>query len=280
MITRREINRDITNEIEKEHLISFSKKITKIFLIIILIIVLLFLYMYFIGTGFIQTRENYLYDNIPSTFHGLKILQLSDLLYGSTIKDSDLNKIEKEIKKINPDIIVFTGDLVSRKYNLIDNNNLINFFKSLSAPYGKYAIYGELDNKDFDKVMKESNVTILNNETKDLFNKTNDGITIKGLNINEIKDMDDSSNYTICLIHNYDYFKDFKTNCDVTFAGHTLNGEIRLPYTNGLFNNNKYKKTYYKEGNNEIYISNGLGTNHRLRLFNHPSINVYRIYKK
>ena len=280
MITRREINRDITNEIEKEHLISFSKKITKVLLIIIIIIVLIFLYMRFIGTSFIQTRENYLYDNIPSTFHGLKVLQLSDLLYGSTIKDKDLNKIKKEIARINPDIIVFTGDLVSRKYNLIDNKNLVKFFKELETPYGKYAVYGDLDNKDFEIVMKESNVTILNNETKDLFNKTNDGITIKGLNINEIKTVDNSTNYTICLIHNYDYFEKFNTNCDITLAGHTLNVEIRVPYTNGLFNDNKYKKSYYKEGNNEIYISNGLGTNHRLRLFNHPSINVYRIYKK
>jgi predicted MPP superfamily phosphohydrolase len=280
MTTRPEKNRKIVKEIEKEHLVSFYKKITKIFLIIVFIIVLIYLYMRFIGTAFITTKEKYLSDNIPESFHGLKIVQLSDLLYGSTIKDKDLNTIKKEINKIKPDLIVFTGDLVANSYNLIDNKGLVSFFKDLSAPYGVYAIYGDLDKKEFETVMKESNVTVLNNETKDLFNKTTEGITIKGLNINETKDVANTDNYTICLIHNYDYFSDFNTNCDVTFAGHTLNGEIRIPYTNGLFNNNDYKKEYYKEGNNEVYISNGLGAHHKLRLFNHPSINVYRIYKK
>ena len=96
--------------------------------------------MRFLGTSFIKTEEKYLYDNIPHSFNGLKVLQISDLMYGSTINDSDLEKISNEVKMINPDIIFFTGDLVGNNYNLIKKDNIESFLTNLSAPYGKYAI--------------------------------------------------------------------------------------------------------------------------------------------
>ncbi len=280
MISRHEINKKITNEIEREKTIKFSKKLTVIFIIIVIIIILIFLYMRFIGTSFIKTKEKYLYDNIPDTFNGLKVVQISDLLYGSTINDNDLEYINKEVKKINPDIIFFTGDLISNSYNLIKDDNIKKFLTNLSAPYGKYAIKGELDNDEFDILMDKCGFEILNNSTKEIFNKTVDKITIKGLNINNTTSVNNTDGYTICLIHNFDYFDKFNTNCDVTFAGHNLGGEIKIPFTNGILGNNKYKGSYYVFGNNEIFISSGLGSKHRLRLFNHPEINVYRIYKK
>ena len=280
MISRSEKNRKITGEIEREKVFRLSKKITIIVIIIAILIVLLFLYMRFLGTSFIKTNEKYVYDNIPSSFNGLKVVQISDLLYGSTINDKDLETIKKEIEKLNPDIIFFTGDLVDNSYNLIKKDNIESFLTSLSAPYGKYAVKGELDNNDFDILMDKCGFELLNNSTKEIFNKTIDKIVIKGLNSNDQKSVDNTSDYTICLIHNYDYLSKFNTNCDITFAGHNLGGEIKIPFINGILGKNKYKGSYYEVGSNQIYISSGLGSKHRLRLFNHPEINVYRIYTK
>ena len=280
MITRREKNKKIASEIEREHAIRLSKKITVILLIIAFIVILFFLYMRFIGTAFIKTNEQYLYDNIPSSFDGLKIVQISDLLYGSTIGDKDLDNIEIEIKKLNPDIIIFTGDLIDNSYNLIKKDNIEKFLTNLSAPDGKYAIKGELDINDYEMLMDKCGFELLNNSTKEIFNKTVDKIIIKGLNIQNIQSVDNTSDYTICLIHNYDNLNSFNTNCDITFAGHNLGGEIKIPFGNGILGNNKYKGDYYEVGNNQIYISSGLGSKHRLRLFNHPELNVYRIYTK
>ncbi len=280
MISRREKNKKIINEIEREKTIKLSKKITIIFIIIVILIVLLFLYMRFVGTSFIKTNEKTIYDNISTSFNGFKIVQISDLLYGSTINDNDLENISKEIDKINPDIIFFTGDLVDSKYNLIKKDNIESFLSNLSAPYGKYAVKGELDNDDFDNLMDKCGFELLNNKTKELFNKAIDKIIIKGLNSNNVDRVDDTDGYTICLIHNYDYLSKFNTNCDVTFAGHNLGGEIKIPFGNGIIGNSKYKGSYYEVGNNQIYISSGLGSKHKLRLFNHPEINVYRIYAK
>ena len=280
MISRREKNKKIISEIEREKTIKFSKKLTLIFIIIVIIIILIFLYMRFLGTSFIRTKEKYLYDNIPSSFNGLKVVQISDLLYGSTIKDNDLIKISNEIKMINPDIIFFTGDLIDTRYNLIKKDNIEKFLTNLSAPYGKYAIKGELDNEDYEILLDKCGFEVLVNSSKELFNKTTDKIIIKGLDINNIETVDNTDSYTICLIHNFDYFNNFNTNCDVTFAGHNLGGEIKIPFTKGILGNNKYKGSYYEFGNNQVFISSGLGSKHRLRLFNHPEINVYRIYEK
>ena len=280
MISRRELNKKITNEIEREKTIKFSKKLSLILLIIVVIIILIFLYMRFLGTSFIKTKEKYLYDNIPHSFNGLKVLQISDLMYGSTINDSDLEKISNEVKMINPDIIFFTGDLIGNNYNLIKKDNIESFLTNLSAPYGKYAIKGELDNEDYEILLDKCGFEVLINNTKEIFNKTVDKVIIKGLDSNNIETIDNTNSYTICLIHNFDYFDKFNTNCDVTFAGHNLGGEIRLPFTKGILGNNKYKDNYYVFGNNEVFISSGLGSKHKLRLFNHPEINVYRIYEK
>ena len=280
MISRRELNKKITNEIEREKTIKLSKKLSLILLIIVVIIILIFLYMRFLGTSFIKTKEKYLYDNIPHSFNGLKVLQISDLMYGSTINDSDLEKISNEVKMINPDIIFFTGDLIGNNYNLIKKDNIESFLTNLSAPYGKYAIKGELDNEDYEILLDKCGFEVLINNTKEIFNKTVDKVIIKGLDSNNIETIDNTNSYTICLIHNFDYFDKFNTNCDVTFAGHNLGGEIRLPFTKGILGNNKYKDNYYVFGNNEVFISSGLGSKHKLRLFNHPEINVYRIYEK
>ena len=44
---------------------------------------------------------------------------------------------------------------------------------------------------------------------------------------------------------------------------------------------NKYKKLKETIGNSTLFISGGLGTNKsEFRLFNHPSINFYRLVKE
>lgn len=66
------------------------------------------------------------------------------------------------------------------------------------------------------------------------------------------------------------------TNCNLILAGDNLGGEIKL-FNKTLLDDHKYNNSYYKIDNTEIYISNGLGNNHKIRLFNHPSINLYRL---
>ena len=67
-------------------------------------------------------------------------------------------------------------------------------------------------------------------------------------------------------------------------AGHSLGGQIRIPFWGALIKLNgakKYSDNYYKINDSQMYISYGIGNgNINIRLFNEPSINVYRLIAK
>ena len=94
MISRSEKNKKVIQEINREKTIKLSKKLLTITFIIAFIVVILYLYTRFIGTSFLKTNEYIIKNsNIPASFHGVKIVHISDILYGSTINKKDLNKM-------------------------------------------------------------------------------------------------------------------------------------------------------------------------------------------
>ncbi len=281
MISREEKNKVVIDEINREKSIRISKIIIKTLFIIIAIFSLLFLYMYYIGPKGLKTNEIILNDNYPNSFNGIKILHFSDILYGKTIYQNEIKKIQTEINLINPDIVFFTGNIISNDYQINEEEikELNSFFKNIPYSIGKYAIRGDIDSISFDLILENTGFIILDNESIDIFNNTNDKIHIIGINTNEIKELNNNDDYTITLINNYDYYEKYHLNSNLIFAGNNLGGEIR-PFNIPLLGSNKYMNNFYQEGNTKVYISSGLGTIHHMRLFNKPSLNVYRLYKK
>ena len=281
MISREEKNKVYVNEINHEKTIAISKKILKDFLIIIILFIIIFLYIYYLGPKGLTVKERVLKDNnIPSSFHGIKIMHFTDVLYGKTINQKEINKLAEQIKLVNPDVVFFTGNIISKDYQTKENEikELNSFFKNIPYSIGKYAIKGDSDNHTFDLIMEDTNFIILNNESYDIFNNTNEKIKLIGINTNEIKELtNDNSDYTITLINNYDDYAKYNITSNLVFAGHNLGGEIRF-FNLPLLGNDKYQEEYYQNGNTNIYISSGLGTIHHMRLMNKPSINVYRLY--
>lgn len=278
MLSREEKNKELEKEIDHEKKINISKKIIKIFFIVIISFTMIFSYMYFIGTKFIKTNDYIIKDNIPSSFVGVKILHFSDLLYDS-ISEKEISNLKEEFQNINPDIVVFTGNLFNSDHITTNNDiKLLNdFFKNIPYKLGKYAIRGNLDTQNFDLIMDNTNFTILDNELDTIYNGSNEGIDIVGLN-GQSDTITTTDNYTITLINNYDLFSDYHINSNIVLSGNNLGGEIKL-FTIPLISNNKYMNNYYRENNRKIYISNGIGSIHHLRFMNHPSINVYRLYQ-
>ena len=73
------------------------------------------MYARFIGTMSLTTKEYTITDELlPSGFDGLKIVHFSDLHYNRAITLDKVKSIVKEINEINPDIVVFTGDLIDK----------------------------------------------------------------------------------------------------------------------------------------------------------------------
>lgn len=280
------------------------KKIIKWILLIFVILVLTIIYARYVGTMGFKTKEYTINDqNIPDSFDGLKIVHFSDLHYNRAITLSKINDVVKEINLINPDIVVMTGDLIDKDVELTnkDFTNLTNLLRRINAKYGKYAIMGNHDYyKNGEKVINvytDSNFKYLDNDYDIIYNNKNESIFLGGVNTSSydkddiVKTMSyfdnhDDNIYKIILIHEPDItskiVKDYTVN--LILAGHSHNGQVRLPFIGAIYTppgSKKYYDNYYNVNGTNLYISSGLGVSTaNYRLWNRPSINFYRINKE
>ncbi len=306
MATREELNKekqraliDEENREKRKKIVIFCLKLT---FIIIISMTLIFLYTTYIANKkIIVKEERIISQNLPENFNGLKIIQFSDLHYGTTIFKEELNNLVSIINQRNPDILVFTGDLIDINYKLEskEQEQIIKTLKKLNTSIGKYAIMGDEDNEEFSTIFNQSEFTVLNNDYDLIYKNDNNPILLIGLSSSSNKENDITNAYsyfkeenhnanifTITLLHEPDIVDDinneFKT--DIFLAGHSHNGQVRIPYLGTLIRKKgakNYYNPFYQLENSKLYISSGIGTNENgFRIFCHPSINFFRLSSK
>lgn len=279
------------------------KKFIRLFLIIILLFSIIVIYSRYVGTTGLITKEETIWTkDIDDSFDGIKIVHFSDLHYLRVNHKDELKNIVSEINLINPDIVVFTGDLIDKDFDISDEDKeeLINLLKEIKCKYGKYAIIGNhdyfKDEEEFINIYKESEFNLLINSYDIIYGENNDKLFIGGTDtysydeadIDKIMDYfndNEDISYKIILIHEPDYADNIinKYNINLILSGHSHNGQVNIPIIKNLFlpyGAQKYYENYYKLGNTDLYISSGIGESRvNFRLFNGPSINFYRINK-
>ena len=279
------------------------KKIMISFFILILILILILFYSRYVGTTGLNIKEYKVnYSELKEDFYGLKIAHISDIHYKSTISKEELNKLVKKINLTKPDIVVLTGDLFTDK-DITDNDekDIIDALSKINVNIEKYAIKGDNDSDKWDNIINSSGFKNLNNTYDLIYTETTDYILIAGMSSNItdktsieeklkttnefIANSEIKPNYNILLMHEPDFVNNFDySKFNLILAGHSLNGQVRIPYVGGLFKqvySKKYYEEYYKLKNTDLYISSGLGTyKYSFRLFNHPSFNLYRLTNK
>ncbi|ASW74121.1 phosphoesterase [Chryseobacterium piperi] len=86
-------------------------------------------------------------NNLPNSFKGYKIVQISDVHSGSFSDPSKLEHAIKLINEQNPDLVLFTGDMVN---NVSDEfKPFIPLFSKIKAKDGKFAVLGNHDYGDY-----------------------------------------------------------------------------------------------------------------------------------
>lgn len=84
-----------------------------------------------------------LFPDLPAAFEGFKIVQISDIHAGSF---DDAEEVAKGVELINeqqPDLLLFTGDLVNADKDEV--NDYIPIFAKIRAKHGKFAVLGNHD---------------------------------------------------------------------------------------------------------------------------------------
>jgi uncharacterized protein len=87
------------------------------------------------------------YPNLPASFKGLRVVQVSDIHSGSFTDKAAVEKGVDKILKLKPDIILFTGDLVNNTSDEMDS--YMDVFSRLKAPMGVYSTLGNHDYGDY-----------------------------------------------------------------------------------------------------------------------------------
>lgn len=297
---------------EQEVLVAATKKNFKIkFLILVImgiaiIIIGILLYCRYIATSGIKVMEYKITNaNIPSNMHGLKIVHISDIHYGRITFEKSLKKLVDKINQTKPDIVILSGDLIDKDTKLTGEmaDTISNTLKEIQVTIGKYAIKVNHDYKftQWEFILKNSGFMDLNDNYDTIYQKSNDYILLTGISTNlhgnqkieeklssthqfldSLTEESKKPNYNILVLHEPDYIDQIDINeFDLILAGHSHNGQVRLPIIGPLFlpiGAKKYYKPYYRINNTDLYISNGIGVSKfNFRLFNRPSFNLYRL---
>lgn len=85
--------------------------------------------------------------NLPSEFHGMTLVQISDVHAGSLYDEEAVRKGVQLVLDQKPDMVFFTGDLVNNEAS--EFNPLFSIFREIQAPLGVFSVLGNHDYGDY-----------------------------------------------------------------------------------------------------------------------------------
>lgn len=234
-------------------------------------------------------------NHIPPSFHNFKIVQFSDTHIGFHYSINQLSDLIAKINDQNPDMIVFTGDLVDEPNNFAHLRLLEDKLKLLKAPFGKFWIYGNHDHGGYGteiikQVMERSNFTLLLNNHS-VIEKDLERIILVGIddlmlgkpNLEKALYQVNPDLFTILLVHEPDYAEVAANySVDVQLSGHSHGGQVRLPFLGHLYTPvyaEKYVQGRYDINESfSLFVNSGIGTT-RLpyRFFCKPELHVFTL---
>lgn len=248
--------------------------------------------------------------NLPKAFHGFKVAQISDIHSGTF---DSVRQVEKGIDLINaqnPDLFLFTGDLVN--FNKDEIDPYIETFSKISAPFGRFSILGNHDYYGmanvpeaeranywpaFDRKHKQIGFDLLRNESR-IIEKDGDSINLIGVenwgtggfpktgDLPQAMRGIDESKPSILMSHDPSHWDHvvLKTKhlIDLTLSGHTHAMQFGLNTKWIKWSPVKYRYKrwmgLYEEAGRKLYVNRGFGfLGYPGRVFMWPEITILEL---
>lgn len=251
----------------------------------------------------VTTNYTYRSKNIPKSFEGYKIVQVSD--FHNAYLGRRSKHLLKAVEKAEPDAIVITGDIVDRRTpNLKRAAVLIEKITEIQETFyitGNHEAHYKHFNKLYDVIGRSD----VRNITKHSAVLERNGEKINLTGINDVWFFGDEENprtyrnfqnelrnkvsalphdFTVLLAHRPELLSIYsKNDVDLVFCGHAHGGQIRLPVVKGLYAphqgvNPKYTEGMHEQKGTTMVVSRGLGNSRfPFRVFNHPEVVVVEL---
>ncbi len=216
----------------------------------------------------------------------LNIVMASDIHLGTVIHNSRLLKIVDKINALDPDIVLFPGDVVDEDVAPLKNQNMEKSFRKIKSRYGVYAITGNHEYiggvKQAVEYIQTGDITVLQDSVvkvadafyligrKDLMSERMDGGRKKLADIMEGVD----HSYPLILMDHQPFHLEVaqRNGIDLQLSGHTHDGQL-FPFN--LITDLVYELSwgYKQKGSTHYYVSCGVGTwGPPVRVGNRPEI--------
>ncbi|MGG5253125.1 metallophosphoesterase [Neobacillus sp. SM06] len=235
---------------------------------------------------------------IPKSFDGVTIIQFSDTHLGFQYTLSQLKKLITKMNSLKPDLVFFTGDLMDAPNQYKNRKHIAPVLAQLSAPLGKYCIYGNHDHGGYGSdlyknIMQDAEFTLLKNEARRIQQMDGSSIYIIGIDDAMLGRPDLASAYkqvpmnmfTLLLSHAPDLADTAATYpIHWQLSGHSHGGQVKIPFFGALVippYARKYPEGLYSIGKSsplKLYVNRGLGTTRLpFRFMAKPELTVFTL---
>lgn len=239
-------------------------------------------------------RVKLTFSDLPAAFSGMKVVQISDIHAGSLDSPADVLRGVELINAEQPDLILFTGDLVNSDKDEVDD--FMDIFGRLKAKYGKFSVLGNHDYygdpnyqeepeahraywTDFEQKFTQMGFQLLRNANATV-EKDGESIRIcgvenwgKGPYFPKLADLEKTfagmSNDEFCIMLSHDpshwdeKLLGYQRHIPLTLSGHTHGFQfgIKMPGFKWSPAQYRYPRWYglYEEAKQYLYVNRGFG---------------------
>lgn len=244
------------------------------------------------------SRINISLKNLPTSFNGFRIAQISDIHIGGWMNRDRLSRVVEILDSLEPDLIVITGDHVfglgwSTELDAVS----LDYIEAMTELARNYTILAVLGNHDhwtdalkISKMLNDSGIVELKN---DIFSIKRDGQEFYIAGVDDVWEKKDrldvvleklpKESASILLAHEPDYADEVaKTGrFGLQFSGHSHGGQVVIPFygaPNLPYLGQKYYSGLYQVGDMWLYTNRGVGMIEPAVRFNcRPEITVFTL---
>ncbi len=245
------------------------------------------------GAGTLETDAYALTSQkLPAAFHGLRIVQLTDL-HGRSFGEKQKTLLDY-VSHLHPDIVVLTGDLIAEKYDGQERKAVQDLLQGLAQRYPVYAILGNHESRSRKKNAviadcEKAGIVLLRNKGAYLWRRgvciglagmetvnPSPADTALSTKIEEHAALQETLSryqhekkpaFQILLAHKPELLQTYaEYGVDLILAGHAHGGLMKIPFSGGkcvlapgqgFFP--RYTHGIYQEKNTLMVLGRGLG---------------------